>query len=135
MRTPAKNKAPKNGASVRRVELEAARVLTVDETLGGEQPASFAGNYVRLKPSDAVTREGVKALETSLRDSGAAVKVELPVSATLPITGNPGVTETHEPEVRQSPREFVLGLVETSQSANKRELAALIERLADGAGL
>ncbi len=115
--------------NVNRIAVEqSSEVVTVDETLGKREVASFAQSIVRLKPSAVAEASEVKQVAEELRVAALAVKVlpRPPANRLVMTAGNNVVTQ-----MPTDTRAFVL----TSVDAGKAELLEYLSGLCDKEGL
>jgi len=109
----------------KRIPVEAAEVVTVDEKLDNRRPESFQQSIVRLKPSAVAEAHEVKDAATDLRDNALALKVlpRPPANRLVLSAGNTGVTQ-----LPTNTRALVLGTVDPGKTALLQYLSELCDK-------
>ena len=113
---------------IRRIEIGAAEVVTVDETAS---PESVRGAIVRLKPSAGIGDDELSAVVAAMREEAAALKV-------LPRLAADRVATSHTPDgsdLPKSVRAFLEGLLRGSQSPTADRVREYVGELMDREGI
>ena len=122
---------------ITRVDLETARLVTIDEHASNLE--QYAGAFVRIRPTASATDAAIKGLKKALLEAGAvAVRtMPRPPGDALQLSGPAELMEQIMNETDTAPpvREMLAKLVEQSTSKHKERLGELLTRLADEEGL